>query len=383
MNENFRPEGWQDTVRGLLKHEIPFIRAVAVQNLPLPLDDATVALIAEAIKDDLEPVQGAACDLAYKAKLSAFGPPLVNLLERTENDWLLRAPFRSAAECSIENDRRLEICVRRMGHGSNDRNMVLLGLLIDGVIQHQGGYGSNSIDDWTKILPGIQNAWHGFIDANREAIRNGQQFKIAEPPVTREMFPPGFQFHRKGQPDWPELPPPPPMTPKQLTDKEDQSFRFMNEGVQRRIREWRETQPKTAVEQENYVAEFVINLDSPEFLLKDGTDRVRRAGLATDFDWTLHHVTPDGIEKLEPPVRLRICGLASQPNICKEVFLLQGVLEEGERGVFAEITPHEFGFRAGKGIANLKSYQFPDEQYAPTPTSIDESLLIKRQSSSK
>ena len=128
----------------------------------------------------------------------------------------------------------------------------------------------------------------------------------------------------------------------------------------------------------------MINLDPPEFLLKDGTERIRRAGLSsTDFTWTVYRVTPDGAEQLKSPVRLRIRGRTSQPNICKEAFVLQGVLEGGEGGVFAEITPHEFGFRAGKGIANLKSYQFPDDQHAPTATSIDESLLIKRKSSSK
>ncbi len=209
LKGDFRPEGWRDRAVGLINHRIPFLRDLALRNMPLPLDDAAIAVVARAIKDEFEPVQGAACDLAVKAKSPAFGPPAMDVLKATYNHWVLRATFQAAGECGIGNDRRLEVCVGRMRPLTNDMNMLLLSLLIDGSIKHQGGYGSQSIDDWTSILPGIQKAWVDFIVANRQALREGKRFRIAQPPVTVEMFPPGFSFHRVGEPDWPQHTPPP------------------------------------------------------------------------------------------------------------------------------------------------------------------------------
>lgn len=200
---DFRPTGWQQTVLGLIKHDIPFLREMALMNMPLPLDDSANAAVARAIKDKFKPVQAAACELAAKAKSPALGPPAMDVLQASSDPWVLRAAFQAAGECGIGNDRRLEICVGRMSPLTNELNMLMLSLLIDGSIQHDGGYGSQSIDNWTDILPGIQKAWLDFIVANRQALRDGKLFLIAQPPVTAGMFPPGFSFHRVGKPDWP------------------------------------------------------------------------------------------------------------------------------------------------------------------------------------
>jgi hypothetical protein len=371
---DFRPEGWHDRAVGLIGHPIPFLRELALRNVPLPLDDAAVAAVARAIKDKYAPVQGAACDLAAKAKARAFGPPAMDVLKVTFNDWVLRAAFQATGECGVENDRRLEVCVGRMNPLTNDLNMLMLSLLIDGAIVHEGGYGSQGIEDWTSILPGIQKAWLDCIASNRQALREGKRFPIAQPPVTAEMFPPGFRFHRAGKPDWP---PPPPLTPAQVDYQEKQSYEFMNDAVSYRIKEWRETQPKTADELGKYATELVINVDPPQLLLNDGTDRLRRAGLSSTFSWAVYRVTPEGVQQLDQPVRLKLPGLASQPNTCKEVFVLQGTLE-GSRGVFMDIRTLGLVFRAGKGLANLANYQFPEKEYAATSDSISQSLLIAR-----
>ena len=106
LNERFRPDGWPETLRGLMRHEIPFVREVALLNRPLPLDDATVATLAEMIKDEFAPVQGAACNLAAKVKSKSLNTPLVEVLETTKNDWVLCPPFgppRTAAWKTIDD----------------------------------------------------------------------------------------------------------------------------------------------------------------------------------------------------------------------------------------------------------------------------------------
>jgi hypothetical protein len=203
LNEDFRPDGWRETAQGVLKHEIPFIRDVALRNLPLPLDEATATIVNEAIQDDFAPVQGAACDLAGKARLKEFGPSLVKILENTQNEWLMRGAFDAAKECGVNNDERLEICLRRMKPRDNEWNMLMLSLLIDGTIK-TSGYGSRAIDNWSPILPGIRKAWLEFIAAHRQELREGKRFDVGDPPLSRQMLPPEFRLDRKGQPPWPE-----------------------------------------------------------------------------------------------------------------------------------------------------------------------------------
>jgi hypothetical protein len=97
----------------------------------------------------------------------------------------------------------LEICVRRMRENDNDWNMLILGLLKDGTID-SSGYGSQAIKDWRPILPAIQESWLSFIESHRQLLRKGKLFPASDPPLSREMFPPGFTIHRNGQPPWPD-----------------------------------------------------------------------------------------------------------------------------------------------------------------------------------
>ena len=203
-NAGFRPPGWQGVATGLLKHDIPFIRALALECMPLPLSDAAADAVAACIRDKFEPVRRAACDLAGKSKLERFRAPLTEVLQSAKNEWIVRGSFSAAAACGADMDRLLEICVGRLERYSNARNMVLVGLMIDGAIQHEGGYGAQSHDDWQPFLGDVQKAWGDFLQANRDALRAGRKFLIGQPPITREMFPPKFAFSRAGLPPWPD-----------------------------------------------------------------------------------------------------------------------------------------------------------------------------------
>jgi hypothetical protein len=204
-SKDFRPPGWQQTVTALLKHEIPYLRAQALQEVPLPLSDAAAALVAARIRDDYAPAQEFACELAGKSKLARFRQPLIAVVRTTSDDSVLQAAFEAARACGADVDRLLEILVGRLERRDENRNDVLLRLLIDAVIE--GGsndYYSGNHGDWQSFLGDMQKAWRGFIDANRQALREGKKFKIGKPPLRREMFPPGDYFNRPGQPPWPE-----------------------------------------------------------------------------------------------------------------------------------------------------------------------------------
>jgi hypothetical protein len=162
-----------------------------------------VVVVATAIKDEYPPVQGAACNLAGKAKLKAFAAPLTEVLETTTNEWVMRDAFDAADKCGVENDRRLEICVRRMRPRDNDWNMLMLQLLKDGAIESGGG-SWQAINDWASILPGIRRAWLEFIESHRQLLRKGARFPVSDPPLSPKMFPPDYRLSRAGQPEWPE-----------------------------------------------------------------------------------------------------------------------------------------------------------------------------------
>ncbi len=207
---DFRPAGWQTVAEPLLKHDIPFLRALALQKMPLPLSDAAAAAVADCMRDEFAPVAGAACDLAGKSKLARFRQPLSGVLRTTGNAWVLRSAFRAATACGADMDKLLEILVGRLRQMDIDGrlglglNTVILELMISGAIQHEGGYGQQLYDDWQPFLGDMQKAWLEFIRANREALRSGKRFKIGQPPLRREMFPPKFQFNRAGQSSWPD-----------------------------------------------------------------------------------------------------------------------------------------------------------------------------------
>jgi len=205
-NKDFRPHEWQAALELLLKHDIPFIRAIAVESTPLPMADSTAEIIATRIQDESEYVQGVACIAAKNSKSARFREPLLDALKTTSNDWILRGSNDAALACGVARDRLLEILVDCLGRGQTDYRYVALGLMNDIAVKHEGGCGwdTNDLHKWGDFWSDMQKTWRKFIENNRQALRDGKKFKIGEPPLSREMFPPKFQFSRKGQPSWPD-----------------------------------------------------------------------------------------------------------------------------------------------------------------------------------
>lgn len=204
-NEKFRPNGWSAVVQGLLRHPIPCVRAFALASVPLPLDQATTDIAVTCLKDRFDPVAGTACGLAERAKSEQFRQPLLELLRTARNPWLIRGAFNGACACGVR-DQALEGCVRRLSPNGGEINDVLLEEIIHAV--ECNGYGHDDAyskdKNWTDYLSKLQQAWLDLIAANRPALRAGLQFKIGQPPLRPEMFPPGYQFRLEDGSDWPQ-----------------------------------------------------------------------------------------------------------------------------------------------------------------------------------
>lgn len=204
VNEKFRPEGWRETARKLLKHNIPFVQDVALRNHPLTLDEPTAEIVTELLNNDYLPVQAAACILAWKSKTKACGPTLKKLMQTTSDKWIMSNAFLAAETCGVPNDERLEICVDRMQPHNKDWNMWLIGQLVSGSIK-TNGHGAHALEDWTSTLATLQPAWREFIAAHRVLLRKGVRFPPSSPPLSQEMFPKHFHMYPSGQRrPWPE-----------------------------------------------------------------------------------------------------------------------------------------------------------------------------------
>jgi hypothetical protein len=79
-------------------------------------------------------------------------------------------------------------------------NKIMFTLLVDWLI-HNTGYGQSG--KWADQAAQIKARWLKFLAANRKSIRDGVRFEVAQPPLTPDLFPRGFQLHRRDQPPWP------------------------------------------------------------------------------------------------------------------------------------------------------------------------------------
>ncbi len=201
---DFRPADWQATAGQLLRHPIPYVRSVTLENLrnvPLgPLHGAILPLL----KDDHLAVSIPACDLAATTKAKQYREPLLEVLRAAEDQWLMQAAHRAALACGAGRDRVLEICIDQLGQprGADSRLYPwILALMIE-VVEREGGYG-HSQTDWSTAGE-LAARWRNLLKANREQIRAGKLLKIGQPPLTPDLFPRGFQFQRKDHPPWPD-----------------------------------------------------------------------------------------------------------------------------------------------------------------------------------
>ena len=201
-NPKSRPKGWEKIAASLLKHELPFLRSRALQRMSVPLDDEAATSVGDLIESKYAAVQSPACILAGKSKLARFQQPLMDVLRTTTNDWVLRDAFPAAAACGVKKDRILETLLDRLERHSNDRNMVMLSLMIDGSIRYVGGSGGQSHSNWQPFLGSLQAAWRKFIETNRATLQKGELVELDDPTVTPDLLPPGYYLHVRGRP-WP------------------------------------------------------------------------------------------------------------------------------------------------------------------------------------
>jgi len=201
---DFRPAGWRQTAAGLLRHEAPFLRATAASSLPVPLDASLTGPLAALIEPNCPFVAAHACMKAAEAKEPALAAPLRRLLRTVrDNSFLPRIVRDAAVACGVPRDEAMEICIARLGEANMTEPFFVL--LLDSV--ETRGWGCSAVD-WPAAGPTLSREWTAFLQANRQAVRDGRKFAPGKLPLIEAMFPRGFSVNRPDGTEWPRWPRP-------------------------------------------------------------------------------------------------------------------------------------------------------------------------------
>ncbi len=192
VRERFRPKGWQETFVRALQHELPFVREVAVSNLPVPPPDEAGKLIAGLIEDKDVDVQIAACHYADKWKAAHLREPILRTLRTAKEYWLFTGASEAAWTLGAFKE-RTEILVDRL----DEQGMTVRCLTqLVGLIEDTNGYGNRSEMD-VETGKVCKEAWQRFLLRNGEIVKAGKKFKLADPTFPAAELFPQFTFYRR------------------------------------------------------------------------------------------------------------------------------------------------------------------------------------------
>lgn len=197
-DRKFRPSGWQSVYARLLKHELPYVREVALNNLPSPTPAEFRKQVADLLLDPEVDTQIAACHVAEKEVDSTFKGPLLKALQQGKEEWLLRTALNAAAKQAVYSQALIILAERLDEPGMTQHSFDLL----LGIFTGAQGWGSNKVPDAADGAR-MKPLWLAFLKQHAKQIDAGQQIKIGDPALSKEMFPATFQFNLSGGKKWP------------------------------------------------------------------------------------------------------------------------------------------------------------------------------------
>jgi hypothetical protein len=191
---DFRPADWKDQVVRWLQSDSPYLREFVLDHTPEPFPAAALALVPRLLAHEYVDLQIAACHVARKHPRAAYRAPLEKVLREAKEQYLLNAATAAGPPNGLTNDRILEIWLGRIGN--DDLGGSALVRMLTMIVTNDEGQSQHRIPEATQAA--MATRWTRFIDANRAKLRDGHRFRIGDPEITADLFPPGFQFHYQG-----------------------------------------------------------------------------------------------------------------------------------------------------------------------------------------
>lgn len=193
----YRPPDWEDTYAPFLGQDIPFVRVIALENLPVPVSKPLVRQVLPRFADADAEVLLAACQVADKSKIEEFHAPVLKVLASAKEERLLRTASDALWNLGARYE-YLELWVSRL----EEEGMAQTGIrYLSRVVNENCGSGSNGPLD-ADTARAAKARWTAFLKQHRQRLTEGRLFKIGDPSLTADLFP-GFMFYRNNQPSWP------------------------------------------------------------------------------------------------------------------------------------------------------------------------------------
>lgn len=171
---------------------------MALNNLPSPTPAEFRKQVADLLLDPEVDTQIAACHVAEKEVDSTFKGPLLKALQQGKEEWLLRTALNAAAKQAVYSQALIILAERLDEPGMTQHSFDLL----LGIFTGAQGWGSNKVPDAADGAR-MKPLWLAFLKQHAKQIDAGQQIKIGDPALSKEMFPATFQFNLSGGKKWP------------------------------------------------------------------------------------------------------------------------------------------------------------------------------------
>ena len=198
MRNDFRPADWPEQVTRWLKYETPYLREFVLEHMPEPIPEGALEMLPELLAHDYVDLQIAACHTAKKHPREACRKPILAILQTETEKNLLNAAASAGPANGITNDRIMEVWLDRMDNDEQNGKWVVRLLLT--ILEDNQARSQKKLDP--EITKATKARWGRFIQEHREKLRKGHRFKLGDPEITADLFPPGFRFYFKGKP-WP------------------------------------------------------------------------------------------------------------------------------------------------------------------------------------
>jgi beta-lactamase regulating signal transducer with metallopeptidase domain len=88
---DFRPAGWEATLQRLIRHPIPVLRALALENMPRPIPESLQESLLLRINDRAVPVQAIALRLAGESQLPIYLEAIRTAKANASDEWIIKA----------------------------------------------------------------------------------------------------------------------------------------------------------------------------------------------------------------------------------------------------------------------------------------------------
>ncbi len=193
------PADWFDRLEAFGPSDSYAIRQRAIASIPPTVPDDCVEYALHAFEDSDTGVLLATCELAMHSGRREFLQPVLEVLQTTQQEWVMRAAGNAACMPGGRYEASL-ICANRLPEdGFLQLSLDVLAQNIEGL----GGGSSGRSDLSRGERLALRDAWLRFLSQNAAALKSGKRFHYQDPAVRPALFGRARTYYPDGS-EWPQ-----------------------------------------------------------------------------------------------------------------------------------------------------------------------------------